>query len=306
MTTRRSFLHNASLLAGSLAASGLTTAAAAPAANARPNKLCFFTKHLQGLGFDDIAGLAAEMGVDGVESPIRPKGHIEPEKVEDELPRYIEALKKQNLEMTLLTSGINEVSQEQRTEAVLRTAAKLGVKRFRMLYYKYDLDKPIWAQLQEVKPRLKDLIQLCQEIGIQPLFQNHSGKDYFGAPIWDIYSLMQEYPAEQFSFCYDIYHATVEGGMQWPLSAALTADHWGAIYFKDFQWIGRKAEGCPLGQGQVSPDFAKLLLKRGYTGPISLHVEYLKGDARDPAVLKQFREAHVRDFAVLKQWMGWA
>lgn len=306
MTTRRSFLHNASLLAGSLAASGLTTAAAAPAANARPNKLCFFTKHLQGLGFDDIAGLAAEMGVDGVESPIRPKGHIEPEKVEDELPRYIEALKKQNLEMTLLTSGINEVSQEQRTEAVLRTAAKLGVKRFRMLYYKYDLDKPIWAQLQEVKPRLKDLIQLCQEIGIQPLFQNHSGKDYFGAPIWDIYSLMQEYPAEQFSFCYDIYHATVEGGMQWPLSAALTADHWGAIYFKDFQWIGRKAEGCPLGQGQVSPEFAKLLLKRGYTGPISLHVEYLKGDARDPAVLKQFREAHVRDFAVLKQWMGWA
>ncbi|MBV6498810.1 MAG: hypothetical protein CJBNEKGG_01040 [Prosthecobacter sp.] len=306
MTTRRSFLHNASLLAGSLAASGLTTAAAAPAANARPNKLCFFTKHLQGLGFDDIAGLAAEMGVDGVESPIRPKGHIEPEKVEDELPRYIEALKKQNLEMTLLTSGINEVSQEQRTEAVLRTAAKLGVKRFRMLYYKYDLDKPIWAQLQEVKPRLKDLIQLCQEIGIQPLFQNHSGKDYFGAPVWDIYSLMQEYPAEQFSFCYDIYHATVEGGMQWPLSAALTADHWGAIYFKDFQWIGRKAEGCPLGQGQVSPDFAKLLLKRGYTGPISLHVEYLKGDARDPAVLKQFREAHVRDFAVLKQWMGWA
>ena len=306
MTTRRSFLHNASLLAGSLAASGLTTAAAAPAANARPNKLCFFTKHLQGLGFDDIASLAAEMGVDGVESPIRPKGHIEPEKVEDELPRFIEALKKQNLEMTLLTSGINEVSQEQRTEAVLRTAAKLGVKRFRMLYYKYDLDKPIWAQLQEVKPRLKDLIQLCQEIGIQPLFQNHSGKDYFGAPVWDIYSLMQEYPAEQFSFCYDIYHATVEGGMQWPLSAALTADHWGAIYFKDFQWIGRKAEGCPLGQGQVSPDFAKLLLKRGYTGPISLHVEYLKGDARDPAVLKQFREAHVRDFAVLKQWMGWA
>jgi sugar phosphate isomerase/epimerase len=306
MTTRRSFLQNASLLAGSLAASGLTTSQAAAATAARPNKLCFFTKHLQSLGFDDIAGLAAEMGVDGVESPIRPKGHIEPEKVEDELPRFIEALKKQNLEMTILTSGINEVSQEQRTESVLRTAAKLGVKRFRMLYYKYDLDKPIWAQLQEVKPRLKDLIQLCQEIGIQPLFQNHSGKDYFGAPIWDIYSLMQEYPAEQFSFCYDIYHATVEGGMQWPLSAALTADHWGAIYFKDFQWIGRKAEGCPLGQGQVNPDFAKLLLKRGYTGPISLHVEYLKGDAKDPAVLKQFREAHVRDFAVLKQWMGWA
>lgn len=301
--TRRRFLQNASLLAGSLAATAFTPASAAAE---KANKLCFFTKHLQGLSFDDIASLAVEMGVDGVESPIRPKGHIEPEKVEDELPKYVEALKKQNLELMIMTSGINEVSAEQRTEAVLRTAAKLGVKRFRMLYYKYDLSKPIWAQLQEVKPRLKDLIQLCQEIGIQPLFQNHSGKDYFGAPIWDIYSLMQEYQPEQFSFCYDIFHATVEGGMQWPLSAALTSTHWGAIYFKDFQWQGRKAEGCPLGQGQVSPEFAKLLKKQGYKGPISLHVEYLKGDPKDPAVLKEFREAHLRDFKVLKDWMGWA
>jgi sugar phosphate isomerase/epimerase len=166
-----------------------------------------------------------------------------------------------------MTSGINEVSAEQHTEVVLRTAAKLGVKRFRMNYYKYDLAKPIWAQLQEVKPKLKDLIQLCQEVGIQPLFQNHSGKDYFGAPIWDIYSLMQDYTPEQFSFCYDIFHATVEGGLQWPLSAALTSDRWGAIYFKDFKWEGRKAEGCPLGQGQVNPDFAKLLKKNNYSRP---------------------------------------
>jgi sugar phosphate isomerase/epimerase len=244
--------------------------------------------------------------VDGVESPIRPKGHIEPEKIEDELPKYVEALKKQSLELTILTSGITEVSAEQRTEAVLRTAAKLGVKRFRMSYYKYDLQKPIWPQLQEIKPKLKDLIQLCQEIGIQPLFQNHSGKDYYGAPVWDIYSLMQEYTPEQFSFCFDIFHATLEGGLQWPLSAALTADHWGAVYFKDFQWNGRKAEGCPLGQGQVNSDFAKMIKQRNYTGPISLHVEYLKGDPKDAAVLKSFREAHLRDFKVLKEWMNWA
>ena len=302
MNTRRAFLQNASLLAGSLAISSTPILAA----EKRANKLCFFTKHLQGLSFDDIASLAVEMGVDGVESPIRPKGHIEPEKIEDELPKYVEALKKQSLELTILTSGITEVSAEQRTEAVLRTAAKLGVKRFRMSYYKYDLQKPIWPQLQEIKPKLKDLIQLCQEIGIQPLFQNHSGKDYYGAPVWDIYSLMQEYTPEQFSFCFDIFHATLEGGLQWPLSAALTADHWGAVYFKDFQWNGRKAEGCPLGQGQVNSDFAKMIKQRNYTGPISLHVEYLKGDPKDAAVLKSFREAHLRDFKVLKEWMNWA
>jgi sugar phosphate isomerase/epimerase len=296
MPNRRTFLHQASLLAGSLA---LAQAATKPA-----NPICFFTKHLQGLSYDDIASLGAEMGVNGVESPIRPKGHIEPEQIEVELPKYVEALKKQGLELTILTSGINEVSQEQRTEAVLRTAAKLDVKRFRMLYYKYDLKKPIWEQVQELRPKIKDLVQLCQEIGIQPLVQNHSGKDYVAAPIWDIYSIMREYTPAQMSFCYDIYHATVEGGSQWPLSAALTADHWGAIYFKDFKWEGRKAEGCPLGEGQVSPDFAKLVKERGFIGPISLHVEYLKGDPKSADVLKEFRAAHVRDLKVLRDWMA--
>lgn len=301
MPDRRSFLKNAALFGGSLALSG-TSFAATP----RVNKLCFFTKHLQGLPFNEIASLAAEMGVDGIEAPIRPKGHIEPEAVETELPKLVDALKTQGMELTIMTSGINEVSKEQLTEKVLRTAAALGVKRYRMSYFKYDLSKPIWPQLQEIRPKIKDLVQLSSELGIQPLFQNHSGKDYFAAPIWDMYSIMREYTPEQFAFVFDIYHATVEGGSSWPLNAKLTEDHWGGIYFKDFQWKGRKAEGCPLGQGQVNPDFAKMLAKSGYSGPISLHVEYLKGNAKEAAFLKECRDAHVRDLKVLKEWMGWS
>ncbi len=274
------------------------------AAEPTGNTFCFFSKHLQGLSFDDIASFAAEVGMDGVEAPIRPGGHVEPEKVEEDLPKLVEALKKQGRELTIMTSGINEVSAEQNTEAVLRTAAKLGVKRFRMLYYKYDLQKPIWPQLDEIRPKIKDLVQLCTEIGIQPLFQNHSGKDYVAAPVWDMYSIMREYPAEQFSFAYDIYHSTIEGGSSWPLEAALVSDHLGAVYFKDFKWNGRKAEGCPLGEGQVNPAFAKTLMKGGYKGPISLHLEYLKGDIKDPAFIKECRDAHVREFGILKQWLS--
>ena len=297
---RRSFLaHSGAAFAGALA----TSAAAAPAAR---NEFCFFTKHLQGLPFDQIADIAAAMGVNGVEAPIRPKGHIEPERVEDELPKFVGELKKRGLNLTILTSGINEVSDEQRTEAVLRTAASLGVKRFRMLYYKYDLDQPIWPQLQAVRPKIKDLVQLCSEIGIQPLFQNHSGKTYFGAPVWDIYSIMREYPPEQFAFAFDILHATAEGGLSWPLEAALVREHLGAVYFKDFAWEGKKHATCPLGEGQVDQAFARALVKQGYQGPISLHVEYLKGDPNDAATLKSFIAAQDRDFKTLKTWLGQA
>lgn len=307
---RRHFLQTGAALAGSLAATSPSLVTAADKdkgkGKGKGNEFCFFTKHLQGLPFDQIADIAAEMGVDGIEAPIRPKGHIEPERVEDELPLFVGELKKRNLNMTILTSGINEVSAEQRTEAVLRTAASLGVKRFRMLYYKYDLDQPIWEQLQAVRPKIKDLVQLCDEIGIQPLFQNHSGKTYFGAPVWDIYSIMREYKPEQFAFAYDILHATVEGGLSWPLEAALVKEHRGAVYFKDFAWQGKKSETCPLGQGMVDEAFAKMLVKENYSGPISLHVEYLKGDPKDPALLKEFKAAQDRDFTLLKQWLGLA
>ncbi len=300
---RRSFLaQSGAALAGSLAAT--TTSATAAAAKKNRNEFCFFTKHLQGLSFDQIADIAAAMGVDGIEAPIRPKGHIEPERIEDELPKLAGELKKRGLNLTILTSGINEVSQEQRTEAVLRTAASLGVKRFRMSYYKYDLDQPIWPQLQAVRPKIKDLVQLCDEIGIQPLFQNHSGKTYFGAPVWDIYSIMREYRPEQFAFAFDILHATTEGGMSWPLEAALVAGHRGAVYFKDFAWEGKKREVCPLGEGMVERAFADSLVKENYTGPISLHVEYLHGDPNDAATLKSFIKAQDRDFKTLKEWLG--
>jgi sugar phosphate isomerase/epimerase len=299
---RRHFLQQAALVT---AASSLgQSAAQAAVKHSLPNEICFFTKHLQGLEFDQIADIAAAMGVNGVESPIRPKGHIEPEQVEDLLPAYVEALNKNGLNLTILTSGINEVSAEQHTEKVLRTAAALGVKRFRMWYYKYDLSQPIWPQLQEVRPRIKDLVQLCDEIGIQPLFQNHSGKDYFGAPVWDIYSIMRDYKPEQFAFAFDILHATLEGGKSWPLEAALVADHRGAVYFKDFHFVDKKSATCPLGEGMVDEAFAKLLKKEGYTGPISLHVEYLTGDPKDPANLKHFVEAQDRDFATLQRWLS--
>jgi sugar phosphate isomerase/epimerase len=301
---RRTFLQSTATAAAAAAIGSPRQSLSAAARDGGSYEFCFFTKHLQGLEFDQIADIAAEMGVAGIEAPVRPGGHVVPERVEEDLPKLCGALKQRGLNLSILTSGINEVSDEQRTEAVLRTAASCGVKRFRMMYYKYDLDKPIWPQLQAVRPKIRDLVQLCEQIGIQPLFQNHAGKTYFGAPVWDIYSIMRDYRPEQFSFAFDIRHATMEGQQSWPLEAALVGDHMGAVYFKDYAWEGRKSINCPLGEGAVEREFANFLVKRGYTGPVSLHVEYLTGDPRDKDNLKSFIKAQDRDFATLKEWLG--
>jgi sugar phosphate isomerase/epimerase len=174
-----------------------------------------------------------------------------------------------------------------------------------MLYYKYDLKRSIEEQLAEWKPKIRDLVQLSSEIGIQPLLQNHSGKDYFGAPMWDVWSLMKDYTPQQWGFALDSYHTTVEAGLSWPIDTALIQSHIQMLYFKDVQWLSAgKAEGVPLGTGLVSPELAKTMLKRGFQGPVSLHTEYMKGDVKDPAYAKECTEVFKRDLAVMKGWLG--
>lgn len=296
--TRRDFLK-LSTLAG---AATLLPGASATAMASIPREFCIFTKHLQSLSFNQLAEVTAEMGAQGIEAPIRPGGQVEPERVEEDLPKLAEALRKSGLNITILTSGITEVSASQHTEKVLRTARALGVRRYRMGFCKYDLNRPIWPQLEAWGVKFKNLVALSREIGIQPLFQNHSGKDYVGAPVWDLFSLMKEYPASDWSFAFDIYHATVEGSKSWPLEVNLVREHIGAAYFKDFKWGPKGAETCPLGEGVVGREYITMLKKFGYSGPVSLHVEYLEDRAKDPGYLAEAVKATSRDLALLKNW----
>jgi sugar phosphate isomerase/epimerase len=295
MPNRRNFLKLASL--GALAPTF-------PISAASPSRQEFsvFTKHLIGLDFDNLADLIAELGIDGIEAPVRPKGHVEPERVEEDLPKLAEALKQRGLKINLITSGINEVSSGQHTEKVLRTAKALGVPAYRMNYRKYDLTQPIYPQLEGWREKCDELVALSHEIGIRPLYQNHSGRDYLGAPVWDVYELMRSHPPEQWGFAFDIYHATIEGGMSWPLELNLVRDRIGSAYFKNFKWEGTKAKACPLGEGVVQADYVKALKKLGYQGPVSLHVEYLEGDPKNADYLKEAMMATKRDLALLREW----
>ena len=55
------------------------------------------------------------------------KGQILPERVEEDLPKLQEALKARQLDLTLITTDVGSVTPL--NEKVLRTAARLGVKR---------------------------------------------------------------------------------------------------------------------------------------------------------------------------------
>lgn len=299
-SSRRRFLRQSAALALAPIASEL--AAQATSSPAGRHEFCTFTKALQPLSYEETAEKIANLGFNGIEGAVRPKGHVEPERIDEDLPRLVEALKARGLSFTVMTTSINEVSDEQHTEKVLRAAAALGVKRFRMGYYLYDLSRPVRPQLDEFRPRLRDLVALSRELGIKPIYQNHSGKNYFGAPVWDLAEVLSEFDPDHVGVAFDIGHATVEGAKAWPLHFASVRPHLDTVYVKEPSWQDNTLGWGPVGEGAVDKGFYKLLKESDFRGPVSLHVEYLgHGDASlVPAVLAAIE----KDFATLRSLLS--
>jgi sugar phosphate isomerase/epimerase len=237
------------------------------------------------------------LGFSGIEATVRAGGHVLPRNVEDDLPRLHEALQKRGLEITIMATDINAADQP-RAELVLRTAAKLGIRRYRMQWYRYDAGKPILPQLDLIAAKLRPLAQLTRQLSMSAIYQNHSGPDWVGAPVWDIYRLLKDYDPRTIGIGFDIHHATVEGGLSWPIQFKLVASNLAAVYVKDFVWEKGKVKDVPLGDGQVDRKFFTMVRESGFTGPVCLQVEYLDGKNED-----LLSNAFGRDLATLRSWL---
>ena len=266
------------------------------------NTLSVFSKPLQMLSYDDLADVIAEMGFDGIEGTIRPGGQITPEQVPDELPKMMAALRKRKLEMTIMASGVND-ARDKLSLRQLEVAAKLGIKRYRMKYFRYDLKRSVAKQLDEIRPRIKDLVAVNKELGLQAVYQNHSGANFVGAPLWDLWLLFKEHPVEHLAVALDTGHTKVEGTNSWVIQANLLRPHIGALYVKDYTWIKNKKTLVPLGEGNIDSRYPKRLIDSGYTGPINLHQEHIHPRTR--AMVPKQIAAIKKDVVTLRKWLGW-
>ncbi len=282
---RRNFIGRSTLATASLAALPKTLANhhKSQTANKSTLEIGGFTKPFAHLGAEESAEMVERIGWDGVELPVRERStHIAIDRVEEDLPKMHTALKKRGKKIHLITTSIDSVTPE--AERVLRTAARLGIRQYRLSYLRYDLSpqaKHPMEQLAAFKPQLKELAALNRELGIQGVYQNHSGSRYVGAPIWDLYELLHDIDPAYLGVCFDIGHATIEGGFTWQNHFQLSRPIMLLAYVKDFVWE-RSKEGWDekwvhLGEGMVNPQYFDMLLESGYKGPIIQHHEYDHG-----------------------------
>jgi len=294
---RRSFVTT-SALAGMSIIAGSRSMAAEPAST---REIAVFTKFLEKLSFDELAAAIAPLGVAGLEAPLRKGGHIEPQDMAEKLPLFVEALAKKDLRVLIMASSINAVDKSGLAENQLRAAAKAGIKKYRLQHLKYDLTKPIKAQLANFKAQLMDLAQLNKEIGIQGLYQNHRGRDYVGGPIWDLVGMLEEINVKHLGMAFDFAHATVEGANAWEMNFHLAQPHIGAVFYKDYKLNGKKWQPCPIGEGAVNPLSGKLVSEKlSKDIPIAIHIEYVSGGD----VVAKTVEAMKNDLATVRKWLS--
>jgi sugar phosphate isomerase/epimerase len=277
LTTRRDVL---AAMAGGIAAAGLSRAAAETPEADTKLKICVFSKHFHWTDWQETAAMAAELGFDGVDLTVREAGHVLPAKVEQDLPKAVEIIRKAGLAVPMITAGIVDTSSPH-AEAILRTASGLGIRYYRWGGLRYTYDRALAGQLEELKPKVNALAQMNEKYKICAMYHTHSGLGQVGAPIWDLWYLIKDLDPRYTGVNYDVGHATVEGGFSgWIDSLNLVEKHLRGIALKDFKW-GKNAKGdwapqwCAPGEGMVNfPRFFQMIKAAKFSGPVQMHYEY--------------------------------
>jgi sugar phosphate isomerase/epimerase len=287
-----------SLLAG---AAALVARPARPAATAGKLKVAIFSKHLQFVQGEELARTAADLGFDAVDITVRKGGHVAPERVRQDLPGLVAAIRSHGLEVPMVTTDILDPDTPY-AEDIVRAAAELGIRHYRFGGFKYEADRPYPAQLDALRPRLAKLAAMNAKYQSCAMYHTHSGVGLVGASIWDLYLIVRDLDPKLVGVNFDVAHAVIEGGLGgWINSFRITGPHLRGIAVKDFVWAkderGRWRERwVPVGEGMVLwPQFWSMVAQAGFDGPLQIHFEYPLPQARE-GVYAAFR----RDLATLR------
>jgi len=311
-TSRRKFIAKTAL-----ATAGISASFKALAGPAKPNSekaasgaytLNIFSKHLQWLDYSAMASVVAEMGFEGIDLTVRPEGHVLPERVQDDLPKAVEIIRKAGLDVYMITTAIAS-ADDPFAEAILKTASSLGIGYYRTGWIPYDAKTSMADNLKRIQGQLTQLAALNKKYAIRGQYQNHYGAN-FGSPLWDLWTVLKEIDSPWIGSQYDILHATVEGANSWPLGLKLLKSYIGTMDIKDFYWVKKEtkwiSEETPLGEGMVDlKRYFSLVKEYAIQGPFSVHYEYSLGGAQDGAKVITMKKEDVlaamkKDLATLK------
>ena len=234
---------------------------------------------------EEAINLAKQAGFDAIEWNVRDGGHVLPVNAERDLPKAVELTRKAGLTAHMTCTAIQD-AQSPYAENILRAMKSVGIRYYRSSqYFRYDYTKPIQPQLDALRPRFASMCELNAKYDTTTCYHTHSGLGNIGGNVWDMWSVLQDFPQHLVAFNYDTAHTSISSGMNWRQGAMVARASIPSLALKDFNWFkgpptpasaaGAYSEMVPVGTGLV--DFkAKFELLRdfGFKGPINIHYEH--------------------------------
>ncbi|GAB5561789.1 MAG: hypothetical protein SynsKO_34360 [Synoicihabitans sp.] len=260
-----------------------------------------------------MAEKAAEIGFDGVDLTVRPRGHVEPANAKRDLPLAAKALRRADLPPLMCTTSFSLVT-DAHFESTLDAIADAGIKHLRMGYFRPDPELHPAAQLEKIRRGLPALVSALEKRGLNGALQNHAGARYIGSSMWEYWQLLQDVDPTVLGIQFDIRHAVAERGASWEREVETAAPKISSLVIKDFKWIEDAKSGSPkilntpLGEGWVNfPRYFEMIDQRKISVPISLHYEYDLGGADHgkselTTSTQQVYAAMKRDLDLMRSW----
>lgn len=273
-------------------------------------RLMVFSKHLAELPLQKVAPRLRAMNISAIDLTVRREGHVEPERVVDELPQAAQVLGEHGVSIGMITTEITQPDAQ--AQRVLEVAASLNIEFFKLGYFAYEGFGSLRKAREEARSQVRHLSQMCAHIGIRGGFHNHS-HDYIGASPGDIDFILQS-AEPSIGLYFDGAHAHIEGGSSgWELGLDLLSERLVMLAVKDYRWDenggyggGRRshARWCPLQEGNTPwTQVLARLRSLGFRGPASLHSEYQGPDSFRDLSGAQVLDQTALDAQTLRSWM---
>ena len=174
-------------------------------------------------------------------------GHINPERVGQELPAFVNRVRSHGLRVTQVKGPpITDVNAS--AEAIIGAAAQAGITHYSLGGYTYDLAKPLASQIDAIKSRVERFVRLNQKHRITLVYDTVPGPDSVGGVVLDMLSVMREFDPRYIGFHWDTGHMALHGDGMWETLMRLAGPYIAAVGWRDRGWVqdlGLLGEGGP-------------------------------------------------------------
>ena len=122
--------------------------------------LCLFSKPLPDIGWRRLAQAAKNVGFGGIDLTVREGGHVRPERAAEDLPKAVEAIREEGLDVPMITTELTSAN-DPAARVILSTAAKLSIPFFKPGYYQYKMVN-VRRELEVAASQFRGLVSLSK------------------------------------------------------------------------------------------------------------------------------------------------